>query len=184
MKKYDSTFFKWFVIFTFPFWAIITIADLRGVRDDWFNTIAGILIVLWILSLIYILCKMLLVRSYREDFLSKIFKQKISDEREMFISGDAAKRTYFFTTSLVLILLFISVFKISFITPSQEERDLGEKGSLSIRFAYSILSKEAIYKDKTEFSIRELPISKEGTLTLMLLLQLISYRMYFRKKLY
>jgi len=182
MKKYDSIFLKWFTILTLPSWAIIGIAAWRGSSDDWFNTCAGVLIVLWIFSLIYILSKMVFVPSYRETLLAKIFKQKISDEREMHISGDATKRTYFFTASIILILLFVSILKVSLNFPTKEERYIGKKGSISIGFAYSIISKEAIKKDKTEFSIKELPISKEGILSLMLLLQLASYHLYFRKK--
>ena len=129
-------FLKWYAICTIPTWALITIAALRSSTDDWLNTCAGIVGALWILSVIYILAKMVLVHSYRESLLAKIFQQSIADEREMIISGNASKKTYFFSASIILVLLFISVFKISISFPTKDERDLGKKESISFFMFY------------------------------------------------
>lgn len=183
MKNYDLMFLKWYGLLTIPSWVIIIVGALRGSSDDWLNASAGILIGLWISASTYIMAKMVFVNSYRESLLAKIFQQKISDERENLISGEAIKKTYFFTSSVILGLLFLSVLKVSFYNPTKEDRELGKKGTISIGIGYSIVSKNAIKKEPTEFSLQELPLTKEFVLSLIFLLQFVSYHRYFKKQL-
>ncbi len=182
MKKYDLIVGRYFTLFTIPCWVIITITAQRGASDDWLNASAGLLGGLWFAILIYILVKMVFVHSYRETLLGKIFQQRISDERENLISGVATKNTYFFTSAIILMLLFFSVLKISYYNPTQEDRAAGKKGYLSFGLGYSIVSENAIKKDLVEFKLQELPLSKECILSLILLLQFVSYHRYFRKQ--
>lgn len=183
MNNYDSILLKCFLILTPLSWIVVIIAVLTGASDDWVNHLAGVCMFLWIIFSIYLLVKMIYCSSFRENLLTKLFKQKVADEREVFISGDATNKTYFFSASIILTLLFFSVLKISVVNVTKEDRDLGKRGSISIGFGYSIFSEKALAKSSTEFSLKELPISKEALLSLMLILQLASYHLYFRRKL-
>lgn len=182
MKKFDHYLLKIFLMATLPVWLVLGISYFRGYSDNWFNTMTGILIVSWILCIILILIKMILRQSFREKVLNDLLRLKVNDEREEAISGLAARNGQLFLISIICVLLFFSILKISLVQPGKDMGKLGNKGSITIEFDYSLVNKEAIKKDQTEFSLKELPISKEGILTLMLLFQLSSYHFYFRKK--
>ena len=61
-------------------------------------------------------------------------------------------------------------------------RASGEKGMISVGLGYSPTTEKAIVKESGGFTLNELPLSKEGVITLILLMQIASYHLIFRKK--
>ena len=101
---------------------------LQGILWNFLGWIA----MTWVVSAAYLSCKTLFKSDFREIVLKKISGIKERDEREVQITGSAAKYTFFSTSALVIFLLLLSMFTIKIGKYPADVAKEGKNGFISI----------------------------------------------------
>jgi hypothetical protein len=151
--------------------------------------ILGIFFISWVLLAIITLIRILLNSKLREAFLIKATRVQERDEREVEISGFAAKFSFFANLALLVCLLFFSSLNVS--AKKYNKDFLDDKGNtkhgyLTMGFGLRAFDEKAITIKKDneikEINYSELPISKSGIILLLIFWQVGMYHFSARKK--
>jgi hypothetical protein len=160
-------------------------ANASAVWGDYF----GIFFMAWMVLAVVMLFRLLINSSLRETILSSVARIKERDEREVEISGHAAKFTFFANLALLVCLLFFSSITMSVIKYKDAYiNDVGEPkhGRLSMGLSLKSHDKTAIKitntDDVKELNYNELPLSKPGIIILLIVFQVGMYHLSARKK--
>ncbi|MCF8059208.1 MAG: hypothetical protein K9K67_07930 [Bacteriovoracaceae bacterium] len=139
--------------------------------------------IFWILTALYITLKMVLSKVFRELSLRKISGLEERDEREIFMSGEAAKFSFLSTLALICFLTFVSLFRVELKSYPNESIEQQKKGYLKVEmdfapFAKTIKMNESKNPElKSELlSYSGFPLSRPVLLGLIGLWLVISYR--------
>ena len=149
------------------------------------NVIFGFSLMTWFLFLILFLSALVTRPSFREKMLCRLANLKTRDEREEFITGNAARTSYVSTMSLMIFLLFFSMFNLDVTKLAPGEAPDGHRTTLSISLGYSLFTKNEPEqtKDKVLFDTKHYSLSSSTILLILLSWQLIAFNRAARKEL-
>lgn len=172
------------VTISFMVWATLSdFAQKNYTGLGW--DIFGWLFIAWVLSLIYIVTKMLFSRKVRDVVMARLAGIKERDEREVVVAGNAAKFSFLSTFALLLFMLVFSISNLSI--TKQPNIDNGKHGGISIGFGFKAIDDEAVVhetKDGVEhFNYKGFPLTKPLMILIMMFWQIGSYHLISRKEL-
>lgn len=142
-------------------------------------------LMLWFIVLIVFLLLLVLIPEAREKTLKRLANLKERDEREQYITGKASRSAYISTLSLLIFLLFISIFSLNISKiPDHEIKD-GKSKTLSIGLGFSLLDESKVKMDSTGnilFETKDIPLSKSAILLILIGWQLVSFNLSARRE--
>ena len=120
--------------------------------------------------------------------LARLSGIKERDEREVQIVGKALKSTYLTTLTLLLFLLFISLFYVHIGKKQRSSIEQGQKPiELALKLEFHLIDSNTIIIQKPGFEkyfeMNDLPLSSSTLILLLLLWQIFSYRHVSRRSL-
>lgn len=187
MKKLQSVIVR-YLLYSIPAVAALFVWSLFQKQQDILNTGNTLLIILWeILSwnlmvwfamVIFILCVLLVSPAFRTAFLSKLGRIKERDEREEYITGKAAVRTFYSTMAVLLVFLFFSVVTITVTRVSPERAVHGRQHNLTIGMSFQLYEKgrdAAEVNGATVIASSKIRLSKEMIFLMLLLWHIGSF---------
>lgn len=141
---------------------------------------------LWFLGIIIYLCLLLFTKEAREKTLSRLTQIHERDERESYITGQASRTAFLSTISLLIFLLFFSVFTVNIYKLPQEQAVSGKTGTLALGLQFNLFenkpSKVETEGSEVIFESRDLPITKTGLLLLLVIWQVGVFKLSARKQ--
>ncbi len=180
-----------YLIFALPFVVAVSLWSSYGspasdasllLRGLW--EVASWNLILWFAVLILFLVFLVVYRPAREQTLRRIANLKERDEREEYLTGQAAKSSYVSTLSCLILLLFLSIFSVKLTRVPENMAINGNRRTLMIKVDSELLDRprtEANAAYETLVDIRGIPLSKAGLLLIVLLWQLLSFNLSMRK---
>ena len=155
---------------------------------DSIHFLASRLVLLWTLVTFFLTISMFFSKSLRNEVLARLSGIKERDEREVQIVGKALKSTYLTTLTLLLFLLFISLFYVHI---GKKERSCIEQGQkpieLAIKLEFHLIDSNTVITQKPGFEkyfeMNDLPLSSSTLILILLLWQVYSYRRISRRAL-
>lgn len=141
-------------------------------------------LIIWFLSLITFLILMVFASSTRDMVTRRVANIKERDEREIYITGQASKKAFTTTLSIIIFLFFISIFtfNVSKIPPEEVVSNRGK--SLSLGFNFKLTDDPRIEKDQTGRVLvesKDIPLSKSAILLLLIICQISVFGLSARK---
>jgi hypothetical protein len=135
----------------------------------------------WAFLAIYFSSKMLLQPSFRKVVLAKITFMRERDEREIFLTGQAAKHTMLTTLAILIFLFCLSCFTFSYDEKSHEA---------SWGIGFELTSSNDIANTETNYSTHAdgrysydgLPVSMQTILAGLIGWQIFSYNYYMKHR--
>ena len=165
------------------------ILRLKGIEQKIFILMA-FLTLSWILTGLYVTLKMLMSKAFRELSLRKISGLEERDEREVLMSGEAAKYSFISTLALICFLTFISVFQVEYKAYPNGNLEQQKKGHIKVEMDFAPLPKTIKTKGSENKELDEeiitysgFPISRPVLLLLVGFWLIFSYRFKMRKQL-
>lgn len=188
MKNFNNwilLYLKW----TSPVAALAaTLSALGKSGNTLFYDVIGWTTILWIVSLIYIVFVTALTPQLRNTFVRKLSGIKENDERETQITGLVSKKTFIFMTGILTLLLFLSVIRINIYQSTELASDGKKHGEINfgmgLRFVESgITTAETTSESNRNYLVKYsgLPLTSDGTLIVVMLLQLGAFYFFSRK---
>lgn len=143
-------------------------------------------LILWFVVLIVFLISMITIREVQERTLKRLANLKERDEREQFITGKASRAAYLATLSLLVCLLFFSIFTLNIQRVPESEAVNGKRGTVSIGLQFKLLDKPQIETNGatglTSFESKGIPLSKTAILLILILWQLAAFNYTARRE--
>lgn len=142
----------------------------------------------WFLVLVLFLILLVAVPSVREKTLLRLANIKERDEREAYITGKAARITYLSTLSLMILLLFFSIFSLTiYVTPQNNNANDHRKHlTVGMGVHFSLLNESQIKKTSNEkilFESKSISLSTPAVILILLCWQLLSFNLTARRML-
>ncbi|MDD4976206.1 MAG: hypothetical protein PHY93_17750 [Bacteriovorax sp.] len=168
----------------FMIWATVT--DFMNKTTSGLGwDIFGWVFIVWILSLLYLVTKMVFSKTIRDVVMTKLAGMKERDEREAVVAGSAAKFSFLSTLAL---LLFLFIFSVTTVTVNKHPKDLNHKrGSVTLGFKLNAIDETAlIHEVKGEletYNYKSLPLAKPVIFLLLIFWQIGSYHLIARREL-
>ncbi|MBN1621592.1 MAG: hypothetical protein JW871_03275 [Endomicrobiales bacterium] len=194
MKTFNRVLLR-YLIFAFPLvlglviWGgFVDLADL-SLSSGFIHTlwdIGGINLMVWVCSLLYLIAAMTVSENMRNDMLARIAGIKERDERESLIAGTASRSVFLLTTSILILLLFLSLITVKIGKKPADAVAPGEKRgyiSLGLQFSTTQTQRkdEPSGRDQVFFDYKGIPISNSGLLLFLLLCQIGFYHYSARR---
>ena len=182
-NKYVLLYLKW--ISPIALLAAV-LSTMKYSGGNLFYDITGFATILWIVLLIYIVFVTSLSPARRDSFVRWLSGIKENDERESQITGLVSKKTFIFMTGIVLLLLFLSVIRIDIYHNKDLIAQGKESGMIELGAGLGFIeSSDANKIDQTNrdyiVKYHGLPLTSDGTLILVLALQLGAFYFFSRK---
>ncbi|MBP8083756.1 MAG: hypothetical protein KBH06_04225 [Spirochaetes bacterium] len=186
MNKFNRIISK-YLLFSFP--AVIGIVIWGNLQSQ--AEIAGFLpavilreflslnIILWFIMLTYFVIALVISSELRNAFIIKVLRIKERDERESYITANAARFTFFSTLAVMICLLFFSIIDVSLTKVPEEKQINGKKHEISLGFKCELFDQKSQPDEKT-VSIRSVPFSKETILMFLIVIHSASF--FFHSK--
>lgn len=196
MKNLDSI---WLKVFLYGLALVILLAifsssyGFEAANDTSFLGIlynfAGIIFSLWMLLSIYLSIRLMLSGPFREQTLTKLTFIRERDEREVMLTGKAAKTTMLTTLAILIFLFCMSCFQVSIYTIPPEMAIDGKTRTLSLDIKFELLehpqqdtSKEAAAVQKQDIlAYTGLPLSGSSVILGLIVWQIIAYNYSMRQ---
>lgn len=141
----------------------------------------------WMALSIYLSVRLMASEVFREKVLTKLTFIKERDEREVLLTGKAAKATMLTTIAILIFLFCLSCFQVSIYRVSAEQAVDGKTGIVSLGLGLGLLEKskqekaeEAVQKENI-VSYTGLPITSSTVILGLLIWQIISYNYSMRR---
>lgn len=195
MKIFDSILLRVF-LYGLPIIVILAIfsysCDFRTIDSAstyirLLYNFAGIMFASWMLLSIYLGVRLIFSGTFREKVLTKLAFIKESDEREVTLTGKAAKTTMLTTIAILIFLFCLSCFQISVYRLPPEQAIDGKSKVISLDLKFELLerlpedaSKEYIQK-QTILAYTGLPISSSSIILGLIIWQIIAYNYSMRR---
>ncbi len=188
MKNFNQltgAYLKWIS----PVAIIAAVLSMMGYSGNtiWYDLL-GWATILWIAVLIYTVFAVAFNPTLRDSFVRKLSGIKENDERETQITGQISKKTFIFMMGTLTLLLFLSVVRIDIYKGAEPSLN-GKNGAISfgmgLRFIESAPQAEASSTDAGRNYIVKysgLPLTSDGTLVIVMLLQLGAFYFFSRKE--
>lgn len=143
-------------------------------------------LVLWFIILILFLITLVASAEAREFTLKRLANLQERDEFEQYITGRASRAAYISTLSLMILLLFLSVFTVNVYRLPMEERPVGKRGTVEIGLHFGFWEGDkgsaATPKGEPIFNTADFPVSKSTILILLLAWQLVVFNLTARRE--
>jgi len=150
----------------------------------------GIFFIIWVVLAAITLIRLLINSKLRETMLSKVARIQERDEREVEVSGYAAKFSFFANLALLVLLLFLSSVNLKLKRDNQgflDSEGQTKHGYIQLGFALKAYDEKSFkYENNNlgkELSYTDLPISKSGIIIFLIVWQMAMYHLSARKKL-
>ena len=141
-------------------------------------------LIIWFSLLAVFICLIVFHTKTREQVIRRIANIKERDEREEYVTAKASRAAFMASLSLLLLLLFISIFNVNITKYPPTEAMNGKTGILTIGLHFSLLDEPKAKTDsqgKVLFESKDIPLSKPAILLGLILWQLGSFRWSSRK---
>lgn len=157
--------------------------NMSGEGLGW-DLLGGIFIA-WVLTIFYLVTKMVFNKSIREIVMTKLAGMKERDERESLVAGSASKFSFLSTLALLLCLF---AFSVTTVTIKKHPKDLNNKrGLIALGLNINAIDETAFTHeqkgDEESFNYKTLPLSKPIIFLLLIFWQIGSYHLIARKEL-
>lgn len=142
-------------------------------------------LMLWFATLISFLILLVVLPDARERTLKRLANLKERDEREEYITGKASRAAYISTLSLMIFLLFISIFSLNITRVPESEAIDGKTKKLSIGLQFNLTDSPRTQTNQTGqvlFESKDIPLSKTAILFVLLGWQLVAFNLTARKE--
>ncbi len=193
MKRLDMIFLKTF-LYGIPVVAGLGVfcsglydPETAGRLSHAFNSIAGLVLALWVGLAIYLSIRLMVSGSLRNRILSRVAFMKERDEREVYLTGKAVKTVFLTSLAILIFLLCLSCFQFSmYRVPAEKARD-GKTGMVSLGISFKLLHEAdgkaatATGERKIIFSYMSLPLSPTGVILLLLVWHILCYNYTMRR---
>lgn len=143
-------------------------------------------LMLWFAVLIAFLVALVSSPDAREKTLLRLARIKERDEREQQITGLASRRAYVSTLSLLILLLFLSMFSFNVTRVPADQAVNGKRGTLSIDMRFNLWDEPVTTASPTGdvlVEARQLPLSKPAILLMLLIWQIGAFSLSARREL-
>lgn len=196
MTRFDQ-FNQWvrkYLVWAFPFIIAVTLWNTFETEKEIILSpsiakhvlwdVLGYHFMIWLLTLVYFIFSLVLSKSQRDVVLRRIANIKERDEREAQITGKASVSSMLSTLSIVVLLLFISLFSFNLSRIPKNEQIENRSKYFSTTINFHLLDEPKIQKDTSGETIvesKDLPLSKSSILLLIILWYLISFNYFARK---
>lgn len=140
--------------------------------------ILGINLMVWFAMVVLFMASLVLIPQLREKTLSRLANIRENDEREAYITGQAARKAYLTTLSLGLFLLFFSLFSLQIIWNSEAKQAGKPSGEVSISFGFHLFSKNEYRQSSGEYAIintEDIQLSNASILIILLTSHLVTF---------
>ncbi len=150
--------------------------------------ISGTQFIIWTAISLLFSISMFFFRSNREIFLKKLSGIKERDEREIQAVGKALRASYLSTMTILLFILFMSLFHFQYYKKSPDNLEPGElPRALSYGAGFIFLESEAIFTHWKGYDVflyyRKFPVSTSGVALILIIWQTVSFRIVSRRAL-
>lgn len=193
MKKLNR-FLQKYLIYSMPFVVIVSIWGTLTPEKIIYENPSIIVhaiwevlswnIMLWFFTLIIFLFTILFHLPTREQAMRSLARVQERDEREELIVARASRLSFPKVLSLLIFLLFLSVFKLNITKLPKEEAINGKTGTVSIGLGMKLWDEPNTQKnEKGEiiFQSNDIPLSKSAIILIILAVQLVTFRNSSRK---
>lgn len=195
MKKFDSVLLR---IFLYGLPLIILLAifsysynfeaiDSSGNYIKLIYNFAGIMFGSWMLLSIYLGVRLVFSGTFREKVLTRLTFIKERDEREVTLTGKAAKTTMLTTIAILIFLFCLSCFQISVYSIPPEQALDGKNRVISLGLNFEFL--ESLPKDESSEVMQQqnilaytgLPVSSSALILGLIIWQILAYNYSMRR---
>ena len=142
-------------------------------------------LVIWFLVLLYFPFALIFSSQFRELILTTLAHIKERDERESFITGQASRFAFLSTLALLVLFLVFSTVFIRYDRFPAGKSFNNHRNRISIDFNYKLFQLDAVKRtleDGTVSWSNSLPITRQGSILLLIIWQVLSYHYFARKK--
>jgi hypothetical protein len=195
MKKTDSVLLKIF-LYGLPLIIILAIFsysydfETSASASNYIKCLynfAGIIFASWMLLSIYLGIRLIFSGLFREKVLTRLTFIKERDEREVMLTGKAAKTTMLTTLAILIFLFCLSCFQVSSYNISPEKAIDGKTKVISLDLKFELLkslpndfSQDALQKENM-LDYTGLPISSSAVILGLIMWQIIAYNYSMRR---
>jgi len=141
-------------------------------------------LMLWFVVLIAYLIMLVVMQSVRDSTLRCLANLKERDEREVYITGKAARTAYISTLSLMICLLFFSVFSVR-VSKDQlgDSTKENQKKTLSISMGFSLFEvSETAGNRGVLFNSKSHSLSSSSVILILMCWQLFVFNLAARRE--
>jgi hypothetical protein len=195
MKKIDSFLLKIF-IYGLPLIILLAIFSYSynfeanassGSYLEMIYDFAGIMFGSWMLLSIYLAVRLIFSGAFREKVLTRLTFIKERDEREVMLTGKAAKTTMLTTIAILIFLFCLSCFQISVYSIPPEQALDGKSRVISLGLNFEFL--ESLPKDESSEVMQQqnilaytgLPVSSSALILGLIMWQILAYNYSMRR---
>lgn len=195
MKNFDSVLLRIF-LYGLPIIVILAIFSYSydyETIDSASNYIkliynfAGIMFASWMLFSIYLGIRLMFCEIFREKVLTRLTFIKERDEREIMLTGKAAKTTMLTTLAILIFLFCLSCFQVSVYSIPPEKAIDGKTRIVSLDLKFELL--KSLPKNPSQETIQKqaildytgLPISSSAVILGLIMWQIIAYNYSMRR---
>ncbi len=142
-------------------------------------------LMLWFSVLILFLVLLVAFPVAREKTLKRLANLNERDEREQYITGKASRAAYISTLSLLILLLFLSIFSLNIHRVPESEAINGKRGTVAIGLQFNLVDKKHVETNSTGevlFESKDIPLSKSAILLVLIIWQLGVFNFTARKE--
>lgn len=142
-------------------------------------------LMLWFAVLIVFLVMLVAIPEAREKTLKRLANLKERDEREQLITGRASRAAYISGLSLMILLLFFSIFSLNIYRAPESEAINGKTGTATIGLNFNLLDKPKVEmnpENKVLFQSSDIPLSKTAIILLLIIWQLTIFNITARRE--
>lgn len=139
--------------------------------------VAGVAVIAWLISGIYLLVKLIYVQGFRDQLFLSLSKASERDERELIVSGEAARKSIVTTMAFIFIIMFASLVNVK--VAKKHDEQLEKKGYVQVGLG---IAKKDTFKDETvlfKYNMSEVP--SFIFVVFILAIMLTSYRYHFSR---
>lgn len=148
---------------------------------------AGIMFASWMLLSIYLGIRLMFCEIFREKVLTRLTFIKERDEREVMLTGKAAKTTMLTTLAILIFLFCLSCFQFAVYSVPPEKAIDGKTKIVSLDLKFDLLKSSP--KDSSQENIQKqvvldytgLPISSSAVILGLIIWQIIAYNYSMRR---
>ena len=142
-------------------------------------------LIFWFVMLLFFVFLIVFHQETREVIVRRIANIRERDEREAQITGRASRAVFVSSLSVLMLLLFFSIFTVNITKYPASEAPMGKRGELSFGLQFSLLDEPKVKSDskgEVLFESKDLPLSKPAILLGLILWQIGQFH-WFSKKL-
>jgi len=174
----------WFIsIFSFD---LAVSAQNNFYAEIWYDFGGCFILSSWMIITIYLSIRLIVSNVLRDKILSKLIVLRERDEREVKLTGEAAKTTMLTTLAVLILLFCLSCFQFSVSNLPAEQIIDGKTREISLGLSFNASEQQAANSVQDQvnniISYNGLPISNTTLITGIICWQILSYNYAMKHK--